>query len=644
MKLLRIFILIAISSIVANAYVPKDFAINLQIEKNIANKQLLLTWSSSTTIKKFTLKRLELVNGKPTWYVLLLNTTDTAYIDKDLQTDRNYEYRIENELEPGRIAYGYNISSLGVVQQNSIKNLLLLVDEKVYQQIPDEINKYKRLLICDNYRVIMRTAPRAETLDIDKVWQTKQIVNKIADSIKLDYIVLFGRIPVAYSGIVGIDGHPEHTGAYPTDVFYVLPDRLWTDTIANVTTVNSERNKNVPNDGKFDLTYLRDSVKIAIGRIDFFNLPIFNISEMELYKRYISKVEENKYAVNDIPRKAIINDQLNMLNWEVPASEGFIYAYSLFGKDNIEEGKFNPNLFEKKFLMSFSFAPSGHTSNGSIISSKDYATKNANAVIACLFGSYFGDWDYRDGLMRSAIASSPTMLNSYYGGRPQWKWHKMNLGETVGQAYLLSINNDYFYQTSQQFGSRMIHINLMGDPTTRLYQIKPVQDVAVFTTAGKSNKIIWKNQDNVYSNVYRATNIDAEFVKLNSNPIQATEFIDNEKCNDCVYMVKALPNNNEVNTRSTSYYRESLGKIAEKINNVLDNPSTLVKYSSEKNQIEIKTDLPTSVVDIYDIMGNKYASYSLNNAFSHIVNTVNMPVGVYFIVLDNQRFHKVQIY
>ena len=62
-----------------------------------------------------------------------------------------------------------------------------------------------------------------------------------------------------------------------------------------------------------------------------------------------------------------------------------------------------------------------------------------------LFGSYFGDWDSTNNLLRAAIATPTYTLTCAWVGRPSWYFHHMALGETIGFSTMLSQNNDAGY-------------------------------------------------------------------------------------------------------------------------------------------------------------------------------------------------------
>ena len=124
------------------------------------------------------------------------------------------------------------------------------------------------------------------TMDVSEV---KEEILKIYALSPHSYLLLLGHIPVPYAGNYAVDGHDNHKGAWIADAYYGDIDGNWTDITINNTEASRDANKNVPGDGKFDQTSIPSTVEIAVGRIDFSNLPILNQSEIELTRRYIQR-------------------------------------------------------------------------------------------------------------------------------------------------------------------------------------------------------------------------------------------------------------------------------------------------------------------------------------------------------------------
>src|SRR5207253_1848922 len=110
------------------------------------------------------------------------------------------------------------------------------------------------------------------------------------------------HVPVPYSGKINPDGHSDHVGAWPADVYYGDIDGNWTDTTVDFTqstrppsdAADNLRLTNRPGDGKFDQDQIPSAVELEVGRVDLANMPGDDYwgvdavipSETELLRRY----------------------------------------------------------------------------------------------------------------------------------------------------------------------------------------------------------------------------------------------------------------------------------------------------------------------------------------------------------------------
>jgi len=91
--------------------------------------------------------------------------------------------------------------------------------------------------------------------------------------------ILIGHVTVPYSGYAAEDGHGDHRGAWPADLYYGDMDGTWTDATNYADT--AQPLKNVINDGKWDSNDFPvngqgvEELEVAIGRIDFAEMPAF---------------------------------------------------------------------------------------------------------------------------------------------------------------------------------------------------------------------------------------------------------------------------------------------------------------------------------------------------------------------------------
>jgi len=160
-------------------------------------------------------------------------------------------------------------------------------------------------------------------------------------------------------------------------------------------------------------------------------------------------------------------------------------------------------------------------------------------VFTILFGSYFGDWDSRDNLLRAPLAAESHGLVSMWAGRPHWYLHPMGLGETIGRAARITQNNRGLYVPTGSF-PHGVHIALMGDPTLRLHRVAPPSGLTRKVQAGEL-RLDWQpsaDADVTY-HVYGAPDEKSPFTRLTETPIRETRYVRRGDA-PAVLMVRAL--------------------------------------------------------------------------------------------------------
>ena len=106
----------------------------------------------------------------------------------------------------------------------------------------------------------------------------------------------------------------------------------------------------------------------------------------------------------------------------------------------------------------------------------EMVSHDVRGVFNLLFGSWLGDWDSEDNILRAPLATRHGLV-SVWSGRPHWFIHPLGLGETIGFTARLAMNNAGDYQTQINSSQNRIHIALMGDPTLRLHPVAPVSNL-----------------------------------------------------------------------------------------------------------------------------------------------------------------------
>lgn len=676
----------------------KDHAILLNVDIQTEHLSILLRWEKNDLAQKYYIYRKDFTSknwGKP---IATLEGDATSFIDTNVQTGVIYEYQIEgfnfgslifrakdSKGEPydstGAVffnSFGYVLAGIeiGPFDENGV--VLLLLDETLNTpEFEEVINQYEYELMRDGWGIIRKYAPRAENFDRKKIAETKYLIaaEQEDDPKNLRTLILIGRIAVPYSGELAPDGHSDHLGAWPSDLYYgSFEEFLWTDFIVNNNKATRKENHNIPNDGKFDRSYLdNEAVEMQIGRIDFHNLPAFQFTEKELLKRYLEKNINYRRGNILIQYRGLVSDNFPARHYEEGfASSGWRNFASILGKEKVSAMNWPQTLSTEQYLWAYGCG-SGYYNFADHIGNSDYmANSEVRAVFTMLLGSYFGDWDSQDNLLRAAIASSPSILTSCWAGRPHWYLHHMALGLPIGYSTRLTMNNFTLYKPYRYYfkgldslpspegkHKRGVHIALMGDPTLRMYinEVPSLNSIEI-TSNGYQTKIRWEaNIDtNVKYIIYRANGGGKHFQRLMQKPQRINEFIDdNPIVGEQIYLVKPVK---LLKTNSGMVYYTGRGAFQRFVFvNIADKEDIGFDFNANplpaKNYITFRFSLPEAgetKIEIMDINGQiiKIIDLGILGATRHqfIWNFYNevQSSGIYFAkIISGKYVHTLKI-
>ncbi|MBK6902589.1 MAG: T9SS type A sorting domain-containing protein [Saprospirales bacterium] len=476
----------------------------------------------------------------------------TIYEDNDVMVGTSYEYRV-TKIAAAYTGYGYLTAGIKIPETEQRGVVLLVIDSSKVDVLATEIDRLEADLEGDGWIVKRIEA----SPDASPVAVKAQILAKYNEAPSLSHsIFLLGHVPVPYSGEINPDGHPDHLGAWPADGYYADVDGVWTDLTVNNTVANDARNDNVPGDGKFDQSLFPSPLEMESGRVDFAKLPAFALSETELLRRYLNKNHAFRHGEIETVRRGLIED--NFGSFEEGFSQSGRRSFSaFFGADSVFLLDFQSTLQSKSYLWSYGCGGGSYTSCGGITNTSNYTTDSLRTVFTMLFGSYFGDWDSNNNLMRASLASGQTLSNAW-AGRPNWVFHHMGLGSTLGYcAQLTQFNPSNYY--SPGYGNRFVHIALMGDPTLRMHIVVPPANFTAVEDNGHA-LLTWDPSPDATQgyHLYRKTEGEESYQRLNDSPISGTSYVDS-----CLhfnttyeYMVRAR---NLESSASGSYFNLSQG-------------------------------------------------------------------------------------
>ena len=479
--------------------------------------------------------------------VARLGGNATSWRDSAVASGTAYEYRLEKPTAGRYAGIGFLFAGNDVPATHSRGKIILVIDSRFEGGLTAELERFRNDLAGDGW--IVR---QLQVNSSDSPASVRDRIRGIYDQDRANTkaVFLIGHVPVPYSGDIYPDGHENHRGAWPADVFYGEMDGSWTDHQVHSILAEREVNRNRPGDGKFDQSYIPGPVKMAIGRLDFFDMTCFANktparSELDLLRAYFAKNHEFRHGRIQVNRKGFILDNFAMRGTNAISANGWRNFSGFFGWENVSQlglDTYFPTLENDSALATWGAGGGSYYYSSGIGTSDDFALRNVRTVFTLWLGSYYGDWNNESNFLRAALGSG-NILISMYSGFPHSFLHRMSLGETIGEGLLLTQNNregDGHVPDEQGVGE--VHISLLGDPTLRLHPVKPPSNLQA--SAGASGiRLTWTGSVDTSLqgyHIYRKPAGTENFTRVTSSPVNATSFDDSAPAGEFIYMVRAV--------------------------------------------------------------------------------------------------------
>ena len=539
---------------------PHNFTVQITASVQEAPAQIMLNWPDEGDATDYEISRRTLDSG---WaQVASIDGTATSFTDDNVSLGVPYEYKIVKTTPFTYLGYGYLRGGIRVPATDQRGKIILVVENSIATALGSELDQLKRDLTGDGWLVMRRDVSMNDT-PIAVKNQIKAIYDSDPTNVKA--VFLFGHIPVAYSGQIAPDGHANHRGAWPADVFYGDMDGTWTDHTVNTTSAERETNHNVPGDGKFDQSVIPTDIELMIGRVDLHDMTCYanksnSRSEVDLLRQYLNKNHAFRTGQLPVERRALMCDNFGDKGRDRIAGSGWRTFPGAVGS-NIQEvgfGEYFPTATSGSYLWSYSSGGGSYYYSTGVGTSDDFALNEVRVVFTMFTGSYFGDWNNESNFLRAALGSG-WILTASYSGFPHTIYFPMSLGEPIGHSILISQNNgqDGLYPPWSQ-GTRQIHVSLQGDPTLRLHPVKPAVNLSASVSDGRAH-LSWEasaenNLDGYH--IYRAQSPEGPFTRLTELPVSSTTFSDAPAPAVYTYMVRAVKLEQ---TPSGTYFNPSVG-------------------------------------------------------------------------------------
>jgi hypothetical protein len=689
----------------------KDCAVMVTATAILDPPSITLKWKKNDVVKSYEIRKKMKDDNSWTDTIVTFDSLTNTYTDNDVLLGKAYEYKITateyvsiiKDTGNGNFyypitayGYGYIYAGVGYEPPADSSRIILLIDETIKSALPNEIDTLESDLVSEGWDFVERIVPRTEKFDSKAVRNIKNIILEEykKDTKNTNTVFLLGRVAVPYSGDFNYkflgnlynatDAHSDHCGAWPADVYYgsiVDNDAKWTDLTVLDTNGNRKENWNIPDDGKFDCTGLPYSANLAVGRVDLYNMPTFNKSEIELIRNYLKR--DHEYRTGQIPiiNRGLVDDNFGFFGGEAFSQNAYRNFPPFIGYDSVKEAVWFTELPKSSYLWAYGCGAgyynsctdiktddSGHSVSGT---TSDFAKNSMNVIFTMLFGSYFGDWDSQDNIMRAILCSDPPALTSCWAGRPSWYFHHMALGEPIGYSCLISQNNTSLYRangynigghfSTNQYALRYVHVALMGDPTLTMNMevVQPPKNLTVYQSNHKLS-ISWEKPDQkvdgyiIYASKYSK---NGPYHKICGQILTDTkDSFDNTYDGQMYYMVKSVKLQE---TYSGSYYKMSRGivkdiypaDVSENVftqNNLLCTPNPAISFVNIELTIPVQSNTNIEIYNLEAIKINNIISTDLNGGTQQFVwnlsssNGNRVAPGIYFIKVSTQQKIEIQ--
>ena len=490
-------------------------SIQVSASVQVSPSRIRLSWPSKTGTTGIAIYRKSFGAGSWGSPVASLPGTATSWDDDSVAIGTAYEYQV---LGSGSTASaGYVASGIEVPLVESRGKIVLIVDNTMASPLQAELALLQRDLAGDGWVVLRHDVSRSDT-----VVNVRAVIRAdyLADPGNVRAVLLFGHVPVPYSGAINPDDHPEHFGAWPADLYYGEMDGGWTDSVTFDASV-AGRQRNVAGDGKFDQNAAPSSIELEVGRVDLANLPAFAPkTEIDLLRQYLGKDHAYRHALIRAQQRGLVDDGFFDYgdDWGASAAGGWRDFSSFFGASSVQGLDWFSTLATQSYVWGFACGPGSWDQILNVGTTAQFASTDTKVVFTMLFGSWFGDWDSTDNFLRAPLATTTWGLTSAWSGRPLWHFHHMGMGATVGYSARLSQNNAGLY-AGPSF-SLAIWAALMGDPTLRMHVVAPPSGLSA-TPSGSTVGLSWSaSSDAVLGyNVYRAPTPAGPFTRINGGSL-----------------------------------------------------------------------------------------------------------------------------
>jgi hypothetical protein len=499
--------------------------LELSVAAHDAPPRITLGWDEQLSGYEISIYRRLLGQMGGTWSnapLAVVTHPQRTCVDSNVTAGVVYEYKVARPYYDAmhEDVSAYVCAGIDVPEEPARGTLLLVIDDTMAAALQPEIDLLELDLIGDGWTVLRRTFARHGSATPPQLRGFIQNVYTTAPG-GLTAVYLLGKLPYAQSGSMAPDGHSAHP--QHADVFYADMDGTWSDS---------------DGDGVYSDNYVPGNrlAEVQLGRVDMAGMGAWPINEEQLLRLYLHKSHAFRTGLLEVPRTGIYASGYCDVEWQ--------NVIAMFGPGAAVKGGTGANgqAFSEAEVRPYLWGVDFYDWRGA-----NYPYHRIKVQFAINFGSGKLYWQNNNNAMRGILAQPTYGLTCAWGSRPNWYFHHMSMGATVGYTALRTQSNysglqDYSPACHYWFGGGS-HVALMGDPSLRMHVVLPPR--APWAEADGVTAIVhWAAsldpQVHGYE-VHRCGTLTGSYTKLTGTPVSGTSFPDSgARTGTVYYMVKAL--------------------------------------------------------------------------------------------------------
>src|SRR6185295_8854034 len=185
----------------AHAADVRDYAIEITAQTQKNPPQIQIQWHAADDGLGYTVARKskESSNWSP---LATLPATTTSYTDTNVRVGEGYEYRVLKNPVPDYGGSGFIYAGIELPLVESRGKIVLIVDSTYAGDLQNELERFRQDLVGDGWTVLRHDVGRNQ-----KPPEVKALIKADyqADSQNVKSVLLFGHVPVPYSGSLNPD-------------------------------------------------------------------------------------------------------------------------------------------------------------------------------------------------------------------------------------------------------------------------------------------------------------------------------------------------------------------------------------------------------------------------------------------------------